>query len=172
MELRTAIEPWPVLGEEPRGGGAVRCVDSSLERLQVKVRGLIDTRHLVLCNGRRLPLHPTGTAGEFVAGIRFRAWQPPNCLQPDIPPHAPLVIDLYDTWNGRSLGGGTYHVAHPGGRSYSTFPVNAWEAESRRLSRFFPHGHSPGLILPPPEPPNRDFPMTLDLRRPPSVSPL
>ncbi len=165
LELRTALEPWPVLGEESGGGGTVRFVDSSLERLQIKVRGLTDTRYTVLCNGRRVPLHPTGVAGEAVAGIRYRAWQPPSCLQPAIAPHAPLILDLYDTWNRRSLGGGAYHVAHPGGRSYDTFPVNAWEAESRRLSRFIPHSHTPGLIVPEETPVNREFPMTLDLRR-------
>jgi uncharacterized protein (DUF2126 family) len=164
IELRTALEPWHVLGEEPGGGGTVRYVDSSLERLQIKAEGMIGDRFAITCNGHRVPLHPTGTNGEAVAGVRFRAWQPPGCLQPTIAPHAPLVFDLVDTWNQRSLGGCTYHVAHPGGLSHAAFPVNSYEAESRRLSRFFRLNHTPGKVSVAPLKLNPDFPFTLDLR--------
>ena len=165
LELRQALEPWHVMGEEGAAGGAVRYVDSSVERLQVKVSGLPPDRFVLGCNGQRVPLRSTGNVGEFVAGVRYRAWHPPSALHPHIASHAPLTFDLIDTWLGRSLGGCQYHVAHPGGLSYETFPVNSFEAESRRLSRFFRLGHSPGAMVVPPESTNADFPFTLDLRR-------
>jgi uncharacterized protein (DUF2126 family)/transglutaminase-like putative cysteine protease len=164
VELRTALEPWHVLGEQQGPGGTVRYVDSSLERLQVKVQGMAGDRFVVSCNGRRLPLRPTGTNGESVAGVRYRAWQPPECFQPNIGVHTPLVFDLVDTWSQRSLGGCVYHAVHPGGRNWVAFPINAYEAESRRLSRFFTTGHTQGKMSPPIEPVNREFPYTLDLR--------
>ena len=168
IELRTAIEPWHVLGEEPGGGGTARYVDSSLEKLQVKVSQMADSRYQILCNGRPLPLQPTGVNGEFVAGVRYRAWQPPSCLHPTIGVHAPLIFDLVDTWSMRSKGGCTYHVSHPGGRGYDIFPVNSHEAEGRRISRFSSIGHTPGkLDQIPKERINSRFPHTLDLRKKP-----
>jgi len=164
LELRHALEPWHVMGEEQGGGGTVRFVDSSLERVQLKVSDLIGERHVVTCNGRRLPLTATDTTGEYVAGVRFRAWQPPSCLHPTIGVHTPLTFDVIDSWNNRSLGGCVYHVVHPGGLSYETLPVNGNEAESRRLSRFFPFGHTPGTMVAPQPEHNPDFPTTLDLR--------
>ena len=187
IELKTAIEPWHVLGEELTHVGTARFVDSSVERLQVKVSGLTDSRYTLACNGRHIPLRNTGRHGEYVAGIRYRAWQPPSALHPTIGIHAPLVIDLIDTWTGKAIGGCTYHVTHPGGRSYEVFPINANEAQARRVNRYQDWNHTPGPITippdlariaeftpngsglhplaPPPEEAPHEYPYTLDLRR-------
>jgi uncharacterized protein (DUF2126 family)/transglutaminase-like putative cysteine protease len=165
VELRQALEPWHVMGEEGAAGGAVRYVDSSVERLQVKVSGLAPDRYTLTCNGRQIPLRPTGTVGEFVAGVRYKAWSPPSALHPLIPSNAPLTFDLVDTWMNRSMGGCQYHVAHPGGLSYATFPVNAFESEGRRLTRFVRMGHTPNRVTAVPETTNPEFPFTLDLRK-------
>ncbi len=192
INLQTAIEPWHVMGEEMSSTGTSRFVDSSVERMQVKVNGLPEGRYVLSCNGRQVPLRNTGTHGEYVAGVRYRAWQPPSALHPTIGIHSPLVFDLIDTFNGRSIGGCTYHVHHAGGRNYDNFPINAFEAEGRRISRFWGHGHTqgplqtpesiaprvnsegrfyptgnpPGPMTPPAAEPNKEYPYTLDLRRP------
>ena len=169
LTLRNALEPWHVMGEEGAPGGTARYVDSSLERMEVHVKGLNESRYVITCNGKALPLQSTGTVGEFVAGVRYKAWNPPSSLHPTIGVHAPITFDIVDTWMKRSLGGCQYHVTHPGGLSYDSLPVNSYEAESRRLTRFTAMGHTPGLMNIPPATINvagsKEFPFTRDLRR-------
>ena len=169
LTLRNALEPWHVLGEEGAPGGTARYVDSSLERMEVHVKGLNESRYVVTCNGRALPLQSTGTTGEFAAGVRYKAWNPPSSLHPSIGIDTPLTFDIVDTWMKRSIGGCQYYVAHPGGLNPDTFPVNSYEAESRRMARFAAMGHTPGTLIIPPAtinvPGSREFPFTLDLRR-------
>lgn len=165
LSLRSALEPWHVMGEEGGAGGTVRYVDSSVERLELKVSGFNDNRYAIAINGRVPVMQPTGIEGEAVLGIRYRAWNPPSALHPTIAVHAPLTFDLVDNWLSRSVGGCRYHVTHPGGRNYNSLPVNGFEAESRRLARFFRLEHTPGPINLDFETPSQEFPFTLDMRR-------
>ncbi len=166
LDLHSALEPWHVLGEESSGQGTSRYVDSSVERLQVSVNGMAGDRYIVTCNGRKVPLRPTGVRGSYVAGVRYKAWDPYSALHPTIKTHTPLVFDIVDTANRHSIAGCSYHVSHPGGRNYDTFPVNASEAEARRNNRFTALGHTQGKVDVPQEQPSQDQPYSLDLRRP------
>jgi uncharacterized protein (DUF2126 family) len=169
LELRQALEPWHVMGEQGAIGGTVRFVDSSVERLQVKLEGPDPERYAVTCNRRPVPLRETGEAGISIAGVRYKAWQPASGMHPKLPVNVPLTFDIYDLWTGRPVAGCTYHAAHPGGRNYETFPVNGNEAEARRLARFEPRGYTAGGYPLMTERPSDEFPLTLDLRRPPST---
>jgi uncharacterized protein (DUF2126 family) len=166
LELRQALEPWNVLAEETSSGGTVRSVDSSLERMQVKVSGFMtESRYAVACNGREVPLTPTGESGEAVAGIRYRARRLSATLHPTIPVHTPLVFDIIDRWKERSIGRCIYHSGPPDGRTYTARPANATEAEERRLERFRESNQTLGAMTAPEHESNPNFPLTLDLRR-------
>ncbi|MEY2667542.1 MAG: hypothetical protein RJA59_180, partial [Pseudomonadota bacterium] len=165
VEIRNALEPWPVLGEEPGGGGTARFVDSSMERVEVRAEGLETERFDVLVNGLAVPLRATGTAGEHVGGVRFRAWAPSSSLQPHLGIHHPLRFDLFDRWAGRSVGACAYHVWHPEGRAYEAAPLTRFEATARRAARFTEEGPLPWPTRPRATQPHPEYPHTLDLRR-------
>ncbi|WP_448572316.1 transglutaminase family protein [Trichothermofontia sp.] len=175
LELRHAIEPWHVLGEEVSNGRTARYVDASLERLQVKLQGIathspnadsLSDRYQVLCNGRRLPLRSTGHRGEYVAGVRFRARQTLNMLHPAIAAHVPLHFDVVDTWHDQlALGGCVYHVQAPDGEIYATLPSTPAVAAQRRAERFIPQPAQRGKVTVPPLALNPEYPLTLDLRQ-------
>jgi len=170
LELRQAIEHWHVLGEEVATVATARYVDSSVERVQVRMSDFDTQRFRVLCNGRTLPLARTQTPGEWVAGVRYRAWAPPSALHPTIGVQAPLQFDIVDTLSARSIAGCVYHVVHPGGRSFKQFPVNALEAQARRQARFSILSHTAGPVRFIEEAHNPRFPHTLDLRLQPRTS--
>jgi uncharacterized protein (DUF2126 family) len=172
LEVRNALEPWHVLGEELTAGGTSRFVDSSLERIEVRADNLVPERHVVLVNGHRLPLQPTPTAGGFVGGVRFRAWAPPHSLQAHLGIHHPVRLDVVDTWARRSLGGCAYHVWHPEGRAFDSPPLTRFEAAARRAQRFTVDGPAPWPVVPVPAPRAGDAPWTLDLRRLPIDRPM
>jgi uncharacterized protein (DUF2126 family) len=151
LEIRVGLEPWHVLGEESSSGGTARFVDSSVERVQLRVTDFNPERYVIVCEGKAIPLSATSRKGEYVAGVRYKAWNPPSALHPTVGVDVPLTFNIVDKWNNRAVGGCVYHVAHPGGRNYDTFPVNAFEAEGRRISRFWKEGHRPGALSPSPE---------------------
>jgi len=165
LELRNALEPWPTLGEEAQGSITSRYVDSSMERVQVIAHGLVEGRHQVLVNGLVLPMTSTGREREHVAGVKFRAWQPPHCLQPHVGIHHPLRFDIVDLWGHRSLGGCQYHVWHPEGRGFEHVPLTAFEASARRAQRFTTDHMAPWPVHPRVVAPSPEQPYTLDLRR-------
>lgn len=165
LEVRNALEPWHVLGEEPGASGTSRYVDSSLERVEVRADGLVPERHALLVNGLQLPLKPTGAAHQLAAGVRFRAWAPPHSLQPHLGIHHPLRFDVVDTWAERSLGACAYHVWHPEGRAFAEAPLTRFEASARRAQRFTQEGPLPWPVRPRPTSALPEAPWTLDLRR-------
>ncbi|QDT09535.1 DUF2126 domain-containing protein [Planctomycetes bacterium K23_9] len=168
LELRSAIEPWFLMGEEPAGGGTARYVDASMERLQVTVDGFDPNRHAILCQGHQVPMHETDIAGRFIAGVKYRAWQPPRCLHPTIAVDTPLQFDIVDRNRRHSVGGCRYHVSHPAGLTYDKLPINASEAETRRATRFTAGTVTGGVVDVPPLPPTispNEYPVTFDLRK-------
>jgi uncharacterized protein (DUF2126 family)/transglutaminase-like putative cysteine protease len=146
IELRGAIEPWNTLGEEATATGTARYVDSSVERIQIRIIGADRHRYVLTCNGYPVPLLATDNPDIHVGGVRYKAWQPPSALHPTITIDVPLQFELIDLTSGTSRGGCTYHVVHPGGLAYDEPPVNAVTAESRRARRFEATGFTAGEL--------------------------
>ncbi|MGI9212205.1 MAG: transglutaminase family protein, partial [Methylococcaceae bacterium] len=147
LEMRSAHEPWPILAEEVTASGVARFVDSANDRVQIEVFGITPGRHILACNGRRVPLQPTATQGHCIAGIRYKAWNPVATLHPTVPPVYELAFDLIDTWTDKVLGGFTYSPPRPtppGPVATPTCPPPEPEASGE------PKTQRPLAIAPPP----------------------
>lgn len=172
VEIRNAIEPWHVLGEEATATGTARYVDSSMERLEIRAYGLDEERYVVAVNGFTLPMRRAAGRDLRVGGVRFRAWCPPHALHPHLGIHHPLRIDVVDTWAKRGVVGGAYHVWHPEGRAFDAPPLTRVEAAARRAQRFTLEGPAPWPLRARPAEPHPEQPYTLDLRRHDSGRPM
>ncbi|HEY1555651.1 MAG TPA: transglutaminase family protein [Kofleriaceae bacterium] len=165
LELRNAIEPWHVLGEEATQTGTARYVDSSVERVELRARGLDPERYAIAVNDVIVPMRAVAGRDLRVAGVRFRAWCPPHALHPHLGLHHPLHLAIVDKWAERGVAGGAYHVWHPEGRAFDTPPLTRVEAAARRAQRFTREGPPPWPLRAREVEPHPEQPYTLDLRR-------
>ena len=163
MAIRTAHEPWPVLAEEAVAGVVTRFIDAANQRVQVELTGLTPTHHILVCNGRRVPLQPTRTRGRFLAGVRYKAWNPPSSLHPTLWPVYSLVFDLLDARTGEVLGGCTWFPARPSLVGFSAAPAPVASGEPERE----PHYRPQAAVLPPWSPGGRFLPFGSGARKMP-----